>query len=197
MKIEHQKGDNNNVDILLILIILIGILLVTLDSCGGCVMGRGRPPLQANSEAVKYHKLWASRQSKEYHDRQREYQRIRGKRQADERRDNILIVEDGVLKTVSEAKIKGITNRRRVGAEVVIRYRNIYDIRYLSDEIRCDELVLVLLDNNIKYEVIRYDIVVEIRVPHLNPKKKPNFMQLLFQNLDNICDEYRELGGVV
>ena len=35
MKIEHQKGDNNNVDILLILIILIGILLVTLDSCGG------------------------------------------------------------------------------------------------------------------------------------------------------------------
>ena len=160
-------------------------------------MGRGRPPLQANSEAVKYHKLWASRQSEEYHDRQRAYQRIRGKRLADERRDNILIVEDGVLKTVSEAQVKGITTRRKVGAEVVVRYRNIFDVRFLSDEIRCDELVLVLLDNDIKYEVIRYDIVVEIRVPHLNPVKKPNFMQVLFQSLDDICEEYRLLGGVV
>ena len=160
-------------------------------------MGRGRPPLQANSEAVKYHKLWASRQPESYMIKQREYQRIRGKRQADERRDNILIVEDGVLKTVSEAKIKGITNRRRVGAEVVIRYRQFFDINYKSDMIRYNELFQVLLENNIKYDIIAHPYLTEIVVPHLNPKKKPNFMQLLFQQIDGVLNEYGVLGGVV
>ena len=160
-------------------------------------MGRGRPPLEVSSEQSKFHKLWASRQPESYHIKQREYQKMRGRKQAKERRDNILIVEDGILKTVSEAKIKGITNRRRVGAEVVIRYRQFFDINYKSDLVRYNELFQVLLENNIKYDIIAHPYLTEIRVPHLNPKKKPNFMQLLFQQIDGVLNEYGVLGGVV